>query len=274
MAGMEHPTRTTAGSSPGRWQPDTYLRFAGERGRPFADLLARVGAESPEQVVDLGCGTGALTASLAERWPAATVTGVDSSPEMLAAAEVSALPGRVGFEAGDVRDWAPAAPVDVLVSNAVLHWVPGHAGLLARWAGHLAPGGWLAVQVPGNFRAPTHALLAELCRSPEWADRLADVAPAPDTVLEPAGYADVLSAAGLGPDVWETTYLHVLRGPDPVLAWVRSTVLRPVLARLDGDDADRFTAAYATALRTAYPARPDGTTLLPFRRIFAVGSRP
>ena len=180
--------------------------------------------------------------------------------------------GWSSFE-GDVRDWAPDGTVDVLVSNAVLHWLPGHESLLTRWAGWLAPGGWLAVQVPGNFRAPTHALLADLCRSPAWAGRLAGVAPRPDAVLEPAGYLDVLTAAGLAGDVWETTYLHVLTGDDPVLAWVRGTVLRPVLAQLGDDDAARFTAAYAAALRGAYPARPDGTTVLPFRRIFAVGTR-
>ena len=160
------------------------------------------------------------------------------------------------------------------MTNAVLHWVPGHDELLARWAGRLAPGGELALQVPGNFRAPTHTLLADLCRSPRWAAQLADAAPRADAVLDPAGYYDVLTAAGLAADAWETTYLHVLSGPDPVLDWVRSTQLRPVLARLGDDDGAEFTAAYAAALREAYPPRPDGTTLLPFRRIFAVGSRP
>ena len=128
--------------------------------------------------------------------------------------------------------------------------------------------------MPGNFRAPTHALLADLCRSPRWASRLAAAAPPPDAVLEPAGYLDVLAAAGLYADVWETTYLHVLTGSDPVLGWVRSTVLRPVLALLPDDEAAEFTAEYAAALRAAYPTRPDGTTLLPFRRVFAVASRP
>jgi trans-aconitate 2-methyltransferase len=257
---------------PSGWDPAAYLRYAGERARPFVDLVSRVGAEDPSEVVDLGCGEGTMTATLAERWPGARVTGVDSSPEMLAAA--AAVPGRVGFVRGDVRDWAPDGPVDVVLSNAVLHWVPGHERLLTRWAGWLRPGGWLAVQVPGNFRAPTHALLAELCVSPRWASRLADTAPRPDAVLEPAGYLDVLTAAGLSADVWETTYLHVLSGADPVLAWVRSTVLRPVLALLDADSAAEFTAQYAAALRAAYPARPDGTTLLPFRRVFAVATRP
>jgi trans-aconitate 2-methyltransferase len=264
-------------SSPGppsaAWDPAGYLRFAGERARPFADLLGRVRARSPRSVVDLGCGEGALTASLATRWPDATVTGVDTSAEMLAAAAAHAVPGRVTFTPGDVRNWHPDRPVDVLVTNAVLHWVPEHAELLRRWAGHLAAGGELALQVPGNDRAPTHALLADLCRAPRWAGRLADVAPRPGAVLDPAGYLEVLHGAGLVVDAWETTYLHVLSGDDPVLAWVRSTVLRPVLARLNPDEVTELTAAYAAALRVAYPRRPDGTTLLPFRRVFAVGRR-
>ena len=262
-----------AGSS-APWDPSSYLRFAGERARPFAELMARVGGDAPSTVVDLGCGEGSLTASLSRRWPGARVTGVDSSPEMLAAAAAEARPGRVEFTLGDVREWAPPGPVDVVVSNAVLHWVPHHDRLLTRWAGWLPPGGWVAVQVPGNFRAPTHALLAGLCRSSRWADRLADAAPRADAVLDPAGYLDVLTGAGLSADAWETTYLHVLTGPDPVLAWVRSTVLRPVLVLHPDDDAARFTAEYADALREAYPPRPDGSTVLPFRRVFAVGSRP
>jgi trans-aconitate 2-methyltransferase len=257
------------------WDPAVYLRFAGERARPFVDLVGRVDAEAPAAVLDLGCGEGTMTATLAQRWPGATVTGVDSSPEMLAEAAASAVPGRVEFTQGDVREWTPEGPVDVVLSNAVLHWIPGHGELLARWAGWLRPGGWLAVQVPGNFRAPTHALLADLCRSSRWASRLAGAAPRPDTVPEPADYFDVLAGAGLAPDVWETTYLHVLTGTDPVLTWVRGTVLRPALAVLDDEDeAAEFTAEYAAALRSAYPARPDGTTLLPFRRVFAVACRP
>jgi trans-aconitate 2-methyltransferase len=224
-------------------------------------------------VVDLGCGEGTATASLLARWPAARVTGIDSSAEMLAAAAKVAVPGRLEFVQGDVRTWEPDAPLDVVVSNAVLHWVPEHPTLLSRWAQRLAAGGWLAVQVPGNFRAPTHALLAELCRSPRWADRLTDAAPRPDAVLEPVAYLDLLTAAGLAADVWETTYLHVLTGEDPVLGWVRSTVLRPVLAGLDSAAAAAFTAEYAAALRVAYPRRDDGTTVLPFRRVFAVGQR-
>jgi trans-aconitate 2-methyltransferase len=263
--------------SPSAWDPATYLRFAGERARPFTELLSRVDADSPRVVVDLGCGDGSATAGLAQRWPGARVTGVDSSPSMLEAAAAHAVPGRLEFQPGDLREWRPRTPVDVLVSNAALHWVPGHGQLLARWAGELAPGGWLAVQVPGNQAAPTHAVLAGLVAGPRWSDRLA---PGDDTVLDPAavlspvGYLDVLTAAGLAADVWETTYLHVLTGEDPVLRWVSGTVLRPVLARLSPAEGAELTAEYATALRAAYPRRADGTTVLPFRRLFAVGHRP
>ena len=259
------------------WDPSTYLRFAGERARPFAELLTRVDAEGPQVVVDLGCGDGSVTATLAQRWPGALVTGVDSSPAMLTAAAAHAVPGQLDFVLGDLREWRPDAPVDVLVSNAALHWVPGHGPLLSRWAAALAPGGWLAVQVPGNQGAPTHALLAALIRTPRWAARLApgdDTVLDPAAVLEPTGYLDLLTAAGLSADVWETTYLHVLTGTDPVLGWVAGTVLRPVLARLSADDAAALRAEYAAELRAAYPVRDDGTTLLPFRRVFAVGHRP
>jgi trans-aconitate 2-methyltransferase len=262
---------------PESWDPATYLGFAGERGRPFTDLLSRVGAEAPRVVVDLGCGDGSATATLAHRWPGAHVTGVDSSASMLRAAAAHAVPGRLEFLAGDLRDWRPGGPVDVLVSNAALHWVPGHEQLIDRWAGELAPDGWLAVQVPGNQGAPTHALLAALVADPRWSARLApgeDTVLDPTAVLTPTGYLDVLTAAGLAADVWETTYLHVLTGEDAVLRWVSGTVLRPVLARLSAADAEELTTGYAAALRAAYPVRADGTTVLPFRRVFAVGHRP
>jgi trans-aconitate 2-methyltransferase len=258
------------------WDPATYLRFAGERGRPFAELLSRVAAEAPRTVVDLGCGDGSATATLAQRWPGARVTGIDSSPSMLEAAAAHAVPGRLEFTAGDLREWQPTDPLDVLVSNAALHWVPGHGRLLSRWAEALAPGGWLAVQVPGNQAAPTHALLAGLVTGPTWGARLApgdDTVLDPAAVLDPTGYLDVLTGAGLTADVWETTYLHVLSGEDPVLRWVSGTVLRPVLARASSADAAELTAEYAAALRAAYPVRADGTTVLPFRRVFAVGHR-
>jgi trans-aconitate 2-methyltransferase len=257
-----------------RWDPEQYTRYADERGRPFTDLLARVTAPAPRRVVDLGCGPGNLTARLAQRWPGAAVEGVDSSPEMIARASAAGY-DRVRFRVGDVCEWAVPADCDVLVANAVLQWVPTHRELLREWAGRLPAGGWLAFQVPGNFDSPSHTLLRELASSARWAALIGPgVLRHHDAVAEPAQYAALLLAAGLRVDVWETTYLHVLPGPDPVLEWMRGTGLRPVLAALpDPQDAARFEAEYAAALREGYPRTEHGT-VLSYRRIFAVGHKP
>lgn len=251
-----------------RWDPEQYGRYATERARPFLDLVSRIDAAQPRRVVDLGCGPGTLTALLHQRWPAADVLGIDNSPEMI---EAAAGVRGVRFELGDVADFAPGPEVDVLISNATLQWVPGHLDLLASWAGALPAGGWLAIQVPGNFDAAAHSLLRSLAASDPWAAALDGVL-RHDVVAAPERYATVLLAAGLEVDVWETTYLHVLPGADPVLEWLRGTGLRPVLGALPPTGAAQFSAALAEQLRAAYPPGPHGT-LFPFRRVFAVGHR-
>ena len=252
-----------------RWDPEQYAQFDTERSRPFYDLVRRIEASAPRRVVDLGCGSGELTQTLAMRWPHAVVEGIDASAEMIAAADQT---GPVRFEVADVAAWTPPADADVVLGNAVLQWVPDHAALLRRWAGALPDDGWLAFQVPGNFGAPSHALMRELASAPRWSGRLAGVLRHADAVSEPVDYAALLLDCGLSADVWETTYVHRLDGPDPVLEWVRGTGLRPVLAALDGDDRAEFEAEYAQALRRAYPSGPHGT-LFPFRRIFFVGHK-
>lgn len=255
------------------WDPGQYLSFADERSRPFFDLAGRIAAEKPGYVVDLGCGPGQLTADLARRWPQATVLGIDSSVEMIEAAtaarfEGDGFGGRLSFELGDIRDFKPDRPVDVIISNAVLQWVPGHLELLPRWARYLAPGGWLAFQLPGNFDQPSHAELRDLAGSDRWRDRLAGVQ-LNRQAADPIGYVDVLARAGLVVDAWETTYLHLLPGPDPVTEWYKGTGLRPVLAALSAEEASEFVEQYGERVRAAYPAAPYGT-VLPFRRVFVV----
>jgi trans-aconitate 2-methyltransferase len=254
-----------------RWDPLQYLRYADERARPFVDLMARVGAASPRRVVDLGCGPGTLTALLASRWPDAVVEGVDSSAEMIAAAADLASE-RLSFQVGAVESRRLPEDADVVVSNATLQWVPEHVALLSGWARTLPPDGWLAFQVPANFDAPSHALMRSLAASTRWSSVLPADVLRHDVVATPASYAALLQDAGLVADVWETTYLHVLAGADPVLDWIRGTGLRPMLAALSEADAAEFSAALGAALREAYPATPHGT-LFPFRRIFAVGHR-
>ncbi|MDP2774922.1 MAG: trans-aconitate 2-methyltransferase [Nocardioides sp.] len=263
---MAHPP-TGAGH---RWDPERYLTYADERGRPFVDLVARVAAQSgdqrPERVVDLGCGPGNLTALLADRWPDAEVVGLDSSPEMVVAARRSEP--RIAFEVADLREWAPpAASVDVLVSNATLQWVPGHLDLLPRLVAAVRPGGWLAFQVPGNFGEPSHTLRAELAARPPYAAHTQGIAdPASH---DPAVYLEALTALGCDVDTWETTYLHVLTGDDPVFDWVSGTGARPTLQALPDDLRRDFEREFKAGLRAAYPAR-DGRVVLPFRRIFVV----
>src|SRR5579859_1217940 len=256
------------------WDTTQYLRFGDERSRPFFDLVTRIGADRPGYVVDMGCGPGNLTAALAERWPSATVVGVDSSPEMIEAAGLIATdhsPG-LSFMRDDIRHWKPQSMPDVIVSNAVLQWVPEHLSLLADWAEWLAPGGWLAFGVPGNFDQPSHLILRELASSARWHPLLRDVELNRQTA-DPADYVSLLAGAGCAVDAWETTYLHILTGENPVLEWYMGSGLRPALAVLDADAAADFLAEYGERVRAAYPPHPYGT-VLPFRRVFAVAHRP
>ncbi|WP_432160701.1 trans-aconitate 2-methyltransferase [Streptomyces sp. NRRL F-5630] len=260
------------------WDPAQYLRHADHRTRPFAELLARVPDPATERprVVDLGCGAGNVTALLAARWPAAHITGLDNSAAMLDRARAEhAGPldggGSLDFAEADLGDWRPDRGYDLIVSNAALQWVPGHLDLLPAWVEALHPGGTLAFQVPGNFGAPSHVLMRETAALPRFRPLLDGVLRHEDPVAGPTGYLARLTALGLAADVWETTYLHLLTGEDPVLDWVKGTGLRPVLDALAPHPEARadFLTTYRDALRTAYPAGPNGT-VFPFRRLFAV----
>lgn len=249
------------------WNPDVYLAFADHRGRPFHDLLSRVGAQTPRRVVDLGCGPGNLTATLSQRWPEAVIEAVDSSPEMVEAARARGIDARMA----DASTWSPQPDTDVLVSNAVLQWIPNHTELLARWVADLPSGAWLAFQVPGNFDSPSHQAVREVARRPEFADALADIRFREGKVVEtPQDYAAQLTAAGCAVDAWETTYIHQLTGQSPVLDWITGTALTDVREKLSEEQWQRYTEQIIPLLARAYPPRPDGTTFFPFRRVFVV----
>ena len=252
------------------WDPAIYLEFADERARPFGDLLVQVLADLPERVVDLGCGPGQLTASLADRWPEASVLGIDASSEMIARAQTYAH-SHLRFRVQDLRTWHPEEPVDVIVSNATLQWVPEHRRLLPSLLDALAPGGWLAFQVPGNFDQPSHQLLHELADDPRFSSFTAGRDR--PSAYDAATYLADLSALGFVVNAWETTYLHLLTGPDPVFRWISGTGARPVLQALPKEQREEFVGEYKRRLAAAYPERPHGT-LLPFRRVFVVARRP
>jgi trans-aconitate 2-methyltransferase len=246
------------------WDPDRYLTYADERARPFVELLARVRADAPATVVDLGCGPGNLTALIRRRWPTARITGVDSSPAMVERARTR--PEDVDWRLGDVREWQGSA--DVIVSNATFQWVPGHLDLLPRLAA--GAGQVLAFQVPGNFAEPSHVLREELAAEEPYRAHTRDLAR--PSSHDPATYLEVLEGEGFEVDAWETTYLHVLEGEDAVFDWISGTSLLPTRAALPEELFERFAAELRRRLRAAYPAR-DGRVVLPFRRIFVVATR-
>lgn len=267
------------------WDPEQYLRFGEARARPFADLTARIVATGPARVLDLGCGPGNLTRQLARRWPQARVTGVDSSTAMIEHARaaagagsrsatpapgVAAVEDRVEFVVGDLRALVLPAGIDVLVTSATLQWVPGHLDLLPGWLDALTPGGWLALQVPGNSGAAEHRAIEDIAGQARFA--AATAALERPRGAEPAEYLQALSRPGVEVDVWETTYLHVLPGADPVLEWLRGTGARPVVDALAAADpalAEDFVEQLRHRLRRTHPPGRYGT-VFPFRRVFAV----
>lgn len=265
------------------WDPDQYLKFANHRLRPALDLMARIPLASCRSVWDLGCGTGNVTRLLAERWPEAAVYGLDSSADMLSKARAgspAAAPEQhtehhdIVWIHDDIAAWTAPEPVDLLFSNAALHWLPDHGALLPRLVGQLTEGGVLAVQVPRNFSAPSHTLLHDTALDGPWADRLAPLAAARAApVAPPEVWWEWLAPHARSIDIWETEYLHALRGPDAVVEWTRGTALKPFLDALPPEERPAFLAAYTSRVAQAYPTRTDGITLFPFRRLFAIVRR-
>ncbi len=259
------------------WNPEQYQQFGDERSRPFFDLVGRISTPGATVVVDLGCGPGTLTATLNDRWPTATVIGVDNDRAMLEAARPLATE-RLRFEHGSIDDWIPPADVDVIVANASLQWSPNHPDRLPVWLDALTPRGSLAFQVPGNFDDPHHAAIRAQVASPVWCDvaRLRSiVGHRTHGALMAGGYLDLLRplASVADVDAWETTYVHILQGNDPVLEWVKGTALRPVLALLDtNEQRNDFCAELGATLRVEFPRRDWGTAF-PFRRVFVVARR-
>jgi trans-aconitate 2-methyltransferase len=255
------------GLTPG-WDPAKYLEFAGPRLQPALDLLSRVPLAAPATVYDLGCGAGNVTRFLAERWPAAAVTGVDGSPAMLARAAVPT----VTWQQADLGTWRPPRPADLLFSNAALHWLDDHEHLFPRLVTGVAPGGVLAVQMPRNHGAPSHTEMVAAAEAGPWRERLRPLLRA-QPVAAPSFYYDVLAPHVSHLDIWETEYLHVLEGANPVVEWTRGSALKPLLDGLEEPERSGFEAEYTTRVARAYQSRPDGRTLFPFRRVFIIATR-
>jgi trans-aconitate 2-methyltransferase len=252
------------------WDPNVYMKFGAERTRPAAELLARVPMEAPKRVIDLGCGPGNSTELLVHRWQNADVTGLDSSPEMIAEAKASRIKAMFGL--GDVSTWSPKEPFDVVYYNATLQWISDHAHLLPRLMNGVMAGGVFAFQVPCNFGEPSHVLLYELAENGPWAEKLKDRRDRA-AVLKADAYFDILEPLSQSLDIWETTYTQVLDGDDAVFSWMSGTGLRPFSNALEGEERETFLSEYKRRLARAYPMRESGKTLYPFQRLFCVARR-
>jgi trans-aconitate 2-methyltransferase len=280
--GSERITERSAASHPTRydlrvptWNADQYLQFGDERTQPCRDLVARIAVASPQRIIDLGCGPGNSTDVLARRWPAAELTGLDGSPEMVDAARRMHPERR--WVVGDIATWAAGddGPFDVVFSNAAMQWVDDHATTYPRILAHAAPGGALAVQVPGNLAAPAHRLMRELAQSDRWRTRFPAAGVLEWHVHDPKFYYDVLAPHAARIEIWETEYLHVMAGPEGIVDWYKGTGLRPFLDALASDsERASFTEHYLELVRVAFPRRPDGRVLFPFRRLFVLAYRP
>ena len=252
------------------WDPAQYARFSDARTRPARELITRIPDRDYATIADLGCGDGPVTALLVDRWPTAQITGIDSSVAMLAKARE--LCPSVTFVQSDVATWEPTRPLDLVFSNATLQWLDRHDTLLPKLVRMLAPGGVLAIQMPGNFDAPSHRLLAALATSTSWNARTGHLV-RHTPVQQPSYYVDLLAPFSSRIEAWETTDLLMLDGENAVLEWMKGTALRPYLTALSPTDAGLFQEQLAERLSAAYPLRPNGKTLFPFRRIYFVAVR-
>jgi trans-aconitate 2-methyltransferase len=259
------------------WDPAQYLKYAGERQRPALDLIARIALAAPRTIIDLGCGAGNVTRLLGERWPNARITGVDNSAAMLARArEATRGDARFDWLEADLAAFAAREPAALVFSNAALHWLDDHATLFPRLFAQVASGGALAVQMPSNFAAPSHTILAEIAASMRWRARLGGLV-RPTPVAPAADYYALLAPCAQIVDAWTTEYLHVLApaaGEEhPVVAWTRGTALTPFLEALDAHAQRAFLVEYGERIVRAYPVLADGRVLFAFRRVFVVAIR-
>lgn len=258
------------------WDANLYLKFSDARMQPALDLMSRLdpanGARAGHAIYDLGCGAGNIARILAQRFPESPVIGIDASEEMLAKARSETKDARLSFAKGDLRHFKPGLPPSILYSNAAYQWVSGHIDLFPGLLQTLPSGGQMAIQMPRNHEAPSHALMKEAAQGGPWWDKLKSVQGLPP-VAEPAKYYDVLKPLSSQLDVWETIYQQPLTGKDPVAQYTAGTGLRPYLQLLDKEQGQAFYDTYAKLLAKAYPTRPDGITLFPFRRLFIVARR-
>jgi trans-aconitate 2-methyltransferase len=252
------------------WDADLFLRFEAERAWPARDLVAKI-ETAPRRAFDLGCGPGSSTRLLAERFPDASITGIDSSAGMLAEAR-RRLPG-FAFELGDIAHWSPEQPPDLIFADSALQWVANHEALFPRLMAQLADGGTLAVQMPDNRQEPSHALMRLIAADGPWSDRLVPIAKTRAVIATHTDYYNWLQPHSASLAIWQTTYVHPLANIDAVVDWFRGSALRPFLAPLNRDERTEFLGRYRRELAESYGVETDGRVLFLYPRLFVLARK-
>jgi trans-aconitate 2-methyltransferase len=251
------------------WNSALYLKFEEERTRAARDLLARVPYCETRSVYDLGCGPGNSTELLTRAFPGAAVVGIDMSDNMLSVARARAPSAT--FVKDDVEHWTPPAPADVIFANATLHFLPDHRKVITRLLQSLRPGGRLAVQMPNiATHELSHAAMRMVAADGPWASRLVPVAKSLTVIGQADEYYDLFAPLCSHVDIWQTIYIHPLKGPDGVVEWFEGSGLRPFLDLLGPEERDDFLSRYRERLEQSYPRQPNGKVLLRYPRLFFV----
>lgn len=251
------------------WDADLYERFIDWRTQPSRDLASRIQVESPEFVVDLGCGTGISTSVCRCRWPGSRILGIDNSPSMLDRGRELRIEAE--FRHDSIESWLSLGErADVLFSSSALQWLPRHEELFPSLLERVNAGGALGVQIP-DYQAPGHVALRQLATSPLWGQAFKSGSPEEWVSHAPLKYFDLLMGRCRHVEVWRTEYLYPVATVDEIVKWYSSTGLRPYRAAIpDPEHWERFLVDYSEVLKDVYPELATGARLLSIPRIFLV----
>jgi trans-aconitate 2-methyltransferase len=253
------------------WDPQQYLQFEHERTQPSIDLVARIPSEDPHTIIDIGCGPGNSTQVLRRRWPHADIVGLDKSEKMIERARRD-YPGQT-WRTGDASMLEAHWQYDIVFSNAAIHWIPDHHYLIPRLFQVVGENGFLAIQVPANYKSPLYKVILNVSRSSKWRD-LTSGANDQITYHGAEYYYNQLVAFTRDITIWSTTYYHILKSHEDLVAWYKSTAMKPFLERLASDDMRReFEQAVLTGCKEHYPPQADGRILYPFKRLFFIARK-
>lgn len=252
------------------WNPQQYDKFKNERSQPFFDLMSLLQSVSQPMVVDLGCGTGELTAELHKFIKAQSTLGLDNSDEMLKKTE-TVREASLRFEKGDLSTWKRPQSFDIVFSNAAIQWCPDHAEILERIKESLKPGGQVAVQMPMNHDYPTHTLAAEMSEEDQWLKLLQGNSYRQHKRMMSADeYAILLHKLGFKEQkVYVNVYGHILESREGVIEWVKGTLLTFFKSRLSDADYQKFLGEFRERLFEKLP--DEKPFFYPFKRIFIWG---